>query len=129
MANSNPHDIIAISFNMHNKLHEKYYKNGTKERYLVQMHLQTRTSTVILPEVHGAKNILDMNLLPKKQNIIPQIKKVIENKSRLGQGRAGIKHRKPQLTESITASTSKSREIPKIPTTQNVTKNIMDFPA
>ena len=23
---SNPHDIITISFNMHNTLHERYYK-------------------------------------------------------------------------------------------------------
>ena len=29
--NSNPHDVIPISFNMHNMLHEKYYKIETKE--------------------------------------------------------------------------------------------------
>ena len=63
-----------------------------------------------------------MNLLPKKQKVILQIKKVIEIKPRLGQGRAGIRHRKPQLTESITASTGKSCKIPKIPATQNVAK-------
>ena len=33
---SNPHDNIPISFNMHNTLHERYYKIETKERYLVQ---------------------------------------------------------------------------------------------
>ena len=38
------------------------------------------------------------------------------------------KIKKPQLTESITTSASKSLEIPKIPTTQNVAKNRMDFP-
>ena len=31
-----PHDIIPISFNMHNILHEKYYKIEMKERYLVK---------------------------------------------------------------------------------------------
>ena len=36
---SDPHDIIPISFNMHNMLHERYHKIETKERYLVQMHL------------------------------------------------------------------------------------------
>ena len=82
----------------------------------------------MLPEVHDAKKILNTNLLPKKQKVIPQIKKVIENKPRLVQERAGIRHRKPQLTESITASTSKSCEIPKTPATQNVAKNRMDFP-
>ena len=30
--NSNPHEIIPISFNMHNLLHEKYYNIGKIER-------------------------------------------------------------------------------------------------
>ena len=120
--NSNPHDVIPISFNMHNMLHERYYKIGMKERYLVQTHLQTKSSGVKLPEVHGAKKILDTNLLPKKQKVILQIKKTIENKPRLDQGRAGIRCRKPQLTESITASTRKSCKMPKLPSTQNVAK-------
>ena len=30
--NSDPHVIIPISFNMHNTLHERYYKIETKER-------------------------------------------------------------------------------------------------
>ena len=64
---SNPHDVIPISFNMHNMLHERYYKIETKERHLVQTCLQTKLSGVILPEVHGAKKILDMNLLPKNR--------------------------------------------------------------
>ena len=34
--NSNPHDIIPISFNIDNTLHKRYYKIETKERYLVQ---------------------------------------------------------------------------------------------
>ena len=33
---SNPHDIIPISFNMHNTLHEKYCIIEVKEIYLVQ---------------------------------------------------------------------------------------------
>ena len=92
------------------------------------MQSQTKSSGVILPEVHGAKKILHMNLLPEKQKMIQQIKKAIENKPRLGQGRAGIRHEKPQQIESIITSTSKLYKIPKIPTTQNVTKFRMDFP-
>ena len=30
-----PHDIIPISFNMHNTLYKSYYKIETKKRYLV----------------------------------------------------------------------------------------------
>ena len=39
---SNPHEIIPISFNMHNILHEKYYNIGRSEKYLVQMWSQTK---------------------------------------------------------------------------------------
>ena len=53
--NSDPHDIIPISFNKHNTLNERYYKIETKERYLVQTCLQIKSSGVILLEVHGAK--------------------------------------------------------------------------
>ena len=59
---------------------------------------------------------------------VPQNKKIIQNKLRLGQGRAGIRHKKPQPFDGITASTSKSCKIPKIPMTQDVTKIRMDFP-
>ena len=81
--NSDPHDIIPISFNMHNTLHEKYYKIEAKERYLVQTHSQTKSSRIRLTEVHGVKKTLDTNLLPKKQEVIPQIKKKVLNKPRL----------------------------------------------
>ena len=104
-------------------------QNQDKKRYLVQTGSKTKSSRVILPEVHGTKKILDTNILPEKQKIILQNKKVIENKLRLGQGRAGTRHKKPQLIESITASTSISCTIPKIHTTQNVTKNRTDFPS
>ena len=33
---SDPHDIIPISFNIYNTLHKRYYKIETKERYLVR---------------------------------------------------------------------------------------------
>ena len=66
--------------------------------------------------------MLNMNVLPAKQKVVWQSKKIIENKLRLGQGRAGISCKKSQLIES------KSCEIPKMHMTQNVTKNITDFP-
>ena len=77
---------------------------------------------------HSVKKTLDANLLPRKQKTILKIKKSVKNKLRLGQGRAGIRHRKPQLTENITTVMNKSHKIPKIPMTQNVSKNRMDFP-
>ena len=35
--NSNPNEIIPISFNMYNTLYETYYMIEPKDRYLVQM--------------------------------------------------------------------------------------------
>ena len=61
---------------------------------------------------------MDRNSLPKKQKVIPQIRRNIENKPRLGKGRAGIKCKNPQLSKNINASTDKSHEIPKIPMAQ-----------
>ena len=74
----NPHDIITISFNMHNTLYENYYKIETKERSLVQTPSQTKPSGVTLPEVHGAKKILDTNILPEKQKIVPENKRLLK---------------------------------------------------
>ena len=57
-----------------------------------------------------------------------QNEKIIENKLRLGQGRAEIRCKKLQPVESLTTSRSKSCGIPMIPIMQDVSKNRMDFP-
>ena len=64
--NSNPHEIIPISFNMYKALHKTYYSIETKEQYLVQTQLQMKSSGIALPEVHGTKKMLDTNVLPEK---------------------------------------------------------------
>ena len=84
--------------------------------------MQTKSSGVALLQVHGAKKTLDTIILSEKQMLVPQNKKIVENKPRLGQGRAGIKCKKPQPVDGITASISKSCKIPKIPMIQDVTK-------
>ena len=60
---SDPQDTIPISFNMHNTLHKKYYNIEMRDRYLVQMCSHTKSSRIKLPEVHGVKKTLDINLL------------------------------------------------------------------
>ena len=87
---SNPHDIIPIPFNMHNILHKRYYN----------LELTDKSRGIILLEVHGMKKILDTNSPPEKQKTAPQVKKGSEIKPRLGQGRAGIKCKKPQTMKS-----------------------------
>ena len=56
-ANSNPHKVIPISFNMYYTLYENYYNIEMEDRYLVQMRSQTKATGITLPEVHGAKKV------------------------------------------------------------------------
>ena len=122
---SNPHEIILISFNMYNALYENYYSIEIEDKYLVQMPSQTKATGIMLPEVHGVKKMLDMNVLPKKQKRQIHNEQVDTNKPRLGRGRAGIKCKKPQPVADLTVSASKSC---KIFTVQSVTKDSMAFP-
>ena len=94
---SNPHEIIPISFNIHKAVHETYHNNETKEQYLVQTQLQTKSSGIALPEVHGTKKTLDTNILPEKQKPQLQNKWVVKNKPRSGQCRAGARHKNLNL--------------------------------
>ena len=87
--NSSPHEIIPISFNMHQVLHENYYNT---ENYLVQMRSQARSSGIKLLEVHGMGKNLDPNIELEKQHANP-IKSSIE-KPCTGQGRAGLKRKR-----------------------------------
>ena len=58
---SNPHEIIPISFNLRGVLHENYYRlsesariiDTRTDRYLVQTRSQTKSSGIKVPEVHG----------------------------------------------------------------------------
>ena len=71
-----------------------------------------KVTGIMLPEVHGSKNLLDTNVLPEKQK--PQIHKkwVDNNRLRLGRGRAGLKHKKTQPVVDTTVSVSKPHKIP-----------------
>ena len=69
--NSNPHEIIPISFNMYQVLHEIYYSIGNTENYLVQISSQIKSSGIKLPEVHGMRKNWDPNILPEKQHTNP----------------------------------------------------------
>ena len=77
--NSNPSEIIPISFNTYKILEENRNRgkgnNITKntsahEKYLIQMHSQAKSSGTRLPEVHGIQKELDPNLRPEKQHIM-----------------------------------------------------------
>ena len=64
---SNPHEIIPISFNLRTVLQEKYYNlEEEKERDMIQTRSQTKASGVKLPEVHGTRKGLDPHKIPEK---------------------------------------------------------------
>ena len=87
--NSDPREIIPISFNLKTVLQNKYYSINNVEKYLVQTRSQTKASGIQLPEVHGTRKKLDPHKIPEKG---PQpIRGVqVDRKPRLGQGRAGL---------------------------------------
>ena len=94
---SNPHEIIPISFNMYRILNDNYYN---VEKYYVQKRSQTKSSGIKLPEVHGARKNLDPKLKPGKQHTIPKQ----GNAERLctGQEEAGLRRKSPNpINQSI----------------------------
>ena len=94
---SNPNEIIPISFNTYKILEDnrEYFGkcNFNSEKYLIQTHSQAKTSGTKLPEVHGVQNVLDPNLGPEKQHAISKQGKF--ERLQMGQGRAGSRRRKP----------------------------------
>ena len=106
--NSNPHEIIPISFNMHQVLHKNYYNT---ENYLVQTRSQARSSRIELPEVHGMGKNLDPSIKPEKQHGNP-IKGSVE-KPCIGQGRAGLTRTRPDpINQTINPPSELSWKIP-----------------
>ena len=108
---SNPHEIIPISFNMYQVLYEKYYTVGNTGNYLVQTRSQTKSSGIKLPQFHGMRKNLDPNILPEKQHDNP-IKSSIE-KPHIGQGRAGLRRKRSALiNQTIIPPSELSQKIP-----------------
>ena len=58
---------------------------------LVQTQSQTKATGITLPEVHGAKEMLDTKVLPEKQKSQIQTEQVGKNRPKLGRGRTGIR--------------------------------------
>ena len=84
MDESNPHEIIPISFDMKAILKDKYYNVEDDSRYLVQTHSQVKDRGIKLPEVHSADKGVDPDLKPEW--IVRKAQKLVE-KSRLEQDR------------------------------------------
>ena len=102
--NSDPSEIIPISFNAHNILEENRDLGMCKKnegKFLIQMHSQAKMSGTTLPEVHGVRKKLNPNVRPEKQHALPK-KRSNRKAACIGQGRAGLR-RKPEA-DCITQS-------------------------
>ena len=129
--NSNPHEIIPISFNMHSILNEKYYNMGKSEKYLVWTWSQTRSSGKKLLDDHGVSKNLDPNLQPEKQNIRPlKSNEISQDKPRVCQGRAGMRRKRPPpINKTITQTSELSKKMPEVSKIENKVITHPDFTA
>ena len=104
---SNPHEIIPISFNMCQILDDNYYS----KKCLIQNRSQVKSSGIKLLEVHGMGKNLDPNLKPEKQHTIP--KQGSKERLHIGQGRAGSRRKRPDpINQSINQPFNLSQKIP-----------------
>ena len=107
--NSNPHEFIPISFNMYKVLDDNYYNI---EKYCIQMRSQAKSSSIKLPEVHGMRKNLDLNVKLEKQHAIP--KQGSAERLCTGQGREGLRRKRPDpINQSIKQPSAQSQKIPR----------------
>ena len=107
---SDPNEIIPISFDMHRTL-ENNLEKFSNDKYLVQTHSLAKSSGIKLPEVCGIEKSLNPNLRQEKQHTIPN--KGNLERPHIGQGRAGSKRKKPDpINQAINRPSDLSKEIP-----------------
>ena len=117
--NSNPHELIPISFTLKSLSHEHFYQfNHTTEisetetnKYLIQTRSQVKTSGIKVPEIHGINKGLNPYIKPERQRLLPSLPTHIIltttlaqpvdkgqpthpiPKPRIGQGRSGLRRK------------------------------------
>ena len=109
---SNPSKVIPISFNTYSILEDNRNIDICKDidgKYIIQTCSQAKTSGTKLLEVHGVRKELNPNLRPEKQHTMP--KQGISEKPLVGQGRAGLRRRKPK-PDHINQPSDVTRGIP-----------------
>ena len=118
--NSDPSEIIPISFNAYGILEENRNIDVCKNegKFLIQTYSQAKTSSTKLPEVHGVRKELDPTLRPEKQHAMP--KKGMTERLHIGQGRAGLSRKhEPDCINQPSDVTRRISERSKIVTGKN----------
>ena len=93
------------------------------------MQSQTKSSGIKLLEVHGVSKNLDPNIQPDKQNIRPlKGNEILQEKSRIGHGRAGMRRRRlPPINQTIAQTAGASKKIPEASKIEKKIINHLDF--
>ena len=135
MDDSNPHELIPISFSLKSQVSNYFYHIDNevimpgKDKYLVQTRSQVRSSGIRLPEIHGANKGLDPHAQPGKQRSVPiqTVNKGMPthpiSKPRIGQGRARLR-RKVNILQPIPLPL----QLPTQPMTKHIQKAVMPLP-
>ena len=112
---SDPSEIISISFNAYNILEENRKVDAcinfpckNENKFLIQTCSQAKMSGTKLPEVHRVRKELNPNLRPEKQHAMP--KKGMTEKPCISQGRAGL--RRKHVPDCINQHFDETRRIP-----------------
>ena len=117
MDDSNPHEIIPMSFTLKSLAHDHFYQfNSTNKisetgsnKYLIQTRSQAKSSGIKVPEIHGANKVINPHIKLGRQRPLPTLpmhsipptnlaqpvgKGLCTHpipKPRIGQGRAALK--------------------------------------
>ena len=76
---SNPHEIIPISFTLRSQVDNHFYRINNKidqpktDKYLVQTRSQAKSSGIKIPEIHGANKGLNPHIKLGKQRPLPSL--------------------------------------------------------
>ena len=107
---SNPNDIIPISFDM-SQILEDNLETFCNDKYLIQTWSQAKSSGIKLLEVHRVGKSLNPNLRPEKQHTFPKQGNL--ERLQIGQGRGSSKRKKPDpINQAINQPSNLSQEIP-----------------
>ena len=147
MDDSNPHEIIPISFTLKSQVSNHIYQINNKNnqvetnKYLMQTRSQAKSSGIKVPEIHGANKGLNPHVKPGKQRPLPtlpmhslpptllvqHVDKELPTypipKPRVGQGRTRLR-RKSKTIQPI----SLSKQMPAQPKTTHVPKAALSSP-
>ena len=128
---SNPHELIPISFMLRNQVDNHFFQINSRtdhpktDKYLVQTRSQAKSSSIKIPEIHGANKGLDPHVQPGKQRPLPSlpIHSIDKGppthpipKPRIGQGRAGLRRKvKTHQPISLLQQTSAQPMVSQVP--------------